>query len=202
MIVWLCLCVARAFPAQGGALLNMAQLPRWIVSDSCDSQAMYSAFLAFFHSCGGRDVRANLRHLAFIVHRGPDPGYECASGGSVSLALCRQRDCGRCPERRGGYAFRWYDQRWYSKYLRLKRPGSWTLRSDERLLTCSLAAFFLYSDDPRDGLLQAVPDDEPLCRCLCGCWKPLRYLPPAEVDRDRCYECQGQKCLCSCIGSV
>jgi len=178
----------------------MAHLPRWIISDKCDSQAMYSAFLAFLNTCEDRGVRAKLRCLTFICHHGPDPGYEAANGDSVTLLRCRKRGCRRCLEGRGGYAFRWYDQRWYAKYLRLKRPGSWTLRSDERLLTCSLAMFLLYSDDPQDGSLQAVPDDEPLCQCLCGCWKPLRYLPPADVEKDRCFECRGETCTCSCIG--
>ena len=194
--------ISAACSTQDSCLLSiaMAHLPRWIVSDKCDSQAMYSAFLAFFNTCEDQGVRAKLRCLTFIYHRGPDPGYEDAHGDSVTLLRCRKRGCIRCREARGGYAFRWYDQRWYAKYLWLKRPSSWTLRSEERLLNCSFDSFFLYSDDPQDGSLQAVPDDEPLCQCSCGCWKPLRYLAPALVEKDCCFECWGDNCGCSCIG--
>ena len=128
----------------------MAHLPRWILSEKCDSVAMFSAFLKFLHDCDDEEIRTSLRCLTFIVHQGPD-GYQPAHVADVVMVPCRKDGCKRCYEAWGGYVFRWYDQRWYSDYVRLKREGAWTLGADERTLCCRVDIVRSSSDDYRDG---------------------------------------------------
>ena len=109
-------------------LLGMANLPRWIESWKCDSQAMYSAFSKYCWSCSNAAEQNDLAALYAFIHYHPD-----ASETNLPIVVniqCQGTGCRRCASGAGGYVFRWYDKRWYTDYILLKRDGAWTLDSE------------------------------------------------------------------------
>ena len=108
----------------------MANWPRWIEDDSVDSRAMLSAYHEY---CCNRsngvvsdDDGATITLLPMIVHKSADLDPLVPTG--VTLEKCTTQGCRRCAQLCGGYKFRWYYHAWYAKYVKLSRPGAWTLR--------------------------------------------------------------------------
>ena len=64
----------------------------------------------------------------------------------------------------------------------------------KEIVLCSLK---IYSDDPD---LPRPSQYEFFCQCQCGCSKPLRLIDSSEVERQRCWECRENGCICQCIG--
>ena len=96
---------------------KMGDWPRWIDLPNVDSQAMYSAFLAYdcrmqsheeIRAGGYRPVWSG--HLMMIIHRvaeeGVVPAFRVNGTGNVKETPCQQMGCKRCEEGKGGYQFK------------------------------------------------------------------------------------------------
>ena len=105
----------------------MAHLPRWIDDSSVDSSAMLSALLWFQYQYPEQYKFDRLDELFMIEHK----FYlaELNNGRSMKRPwkACMKHGCKRCAKGEGGYQFRWYDARWYAKYVELAKEGSWKL---------------------------------------------------------------------------
>ena len=107
----------------------MAHFPRWIDDSSVDSQAMFSAVLWFQYSYPDQYELHGLQELFMVEHK---PYMDMVElNGERPLKhpwkACTQLHCKRCRDGQGGYQFRWYDTRWYAKYVELARKGSWKM---------------------------------------------------------------------------
>ena len=105
------------------------ELPRWIQSDCLDSAAMLEAFEHYKYTCAG-EAKEQLKHLYVIDHR----SRSTVVLGGIPLAVqrlrdeqprrqCRENPCARCGLWKGGYQFKWYNDRWWDTYITLhSRP--------------------------------------------------------------------------------
>jgi len=110
--------------------LTSAELPRWIDHPLVDSQAMFSAFLAYRGRCTG-EAYTQLGHLYIIEHR-HEPTV--VVGDQVIRPLdirplptrpCTAVGCERCLTSHGGWQFKWYNDRWRDTYISLRRENAW-----------------------------------------------------------------------------
>ena len=91
---------------------------------------MLSAFLDYRGRCKGQ-ARAQLDHLYMIVHTHESTfvaGNQVIRPQEMRPLPTRPFDaqrCERCRTGRGGYAFKWYHQRWRATYDRLRRENTW-----------------------------------------------------------------------------
>ena len=116
-------------------------LPRWIASSSCDSNAMFAAFSQYLHTCTTTESEA-VKDLYTIEHAQRD--FFILDGqlvvpqkinSSVPSRPCTTPYCARCEAFKGGYQFRWYSPKWDADYRKFRRPGSWC-PGDSELLVC------------------------------------------------------------------
>ena len=115
----------------------MAHLPRWIARLDVDSQAMLGAFTHWYGKASPVD-RDETRWL-YLVEHSMDPlhgflGIESRfeDGHVIPSVPCSEPGCVRCTTGRGGYKFRWFDERWADAYNRSCRAGSAALQAQVR----------------------------------------------------------------------
>ena len=101
----------------------MANLPRWIEDKTCDSAAMYSAFLAC-KSDATEEEKKDVKELYVVNHKAGS--WRTPSTREVQKN-CAETGCRRCAAGEGGYQLWWFDMRWYATYERLAREGAWKL---------------------------------------------------------------------------
>ena len=114
--------------AEGGPTtpLTSDDLPRWIDDPRVDSSAMLRAFLAYRDRCTGK-AYTQLGDIDMIVHDQAPTVVVCGQviRPSVMRPLptrkCTAQECIRCSERRGGYQFKWYHERWRDTYVKMRR---------------------------------------------------------------------------------
>ena len=107
----------------------MASWPRWVNDDTVDSTAMLEAYLYT-----RRQLSEEEQELLWLASENHLDGWmgvvsNVTPPGIVEEA-CREGPvggCARCTARRGGYKFRWYDQRWYARYVQHRRDGAWVM---------------------------------------------------------------------------
>ena len=112
--------------------LTSAELPRWIDHPRVDSQAMFSAFLAYRGRCTG-EAYTQLGHLYIIEHR-HEPTVAVSSqvirpqeihSRGQPTRPCTAQGCARCLSGHGGYQFKWYNDRWRDTYISLSKENAW-----------------------------------------------------------------------------
>ena len=88
---------------------------------------MLSAVAWFRHHYLEQYELDGLQELFMVEHK----PYMVELNGERLLKIpwkaCMQHDCKRCGDGLGGYQFRWYDTRWYDKYVELAKKGSWKM---------------------------------------------------------------------------
>jgi hypothetical protein len=110
----------------------MAHLPRWIARRDVDSQAMLGAFTHWYGKAS--PVDRDQTRMLYLVEHSMDPlhgfhGIESRFGDGhvIPSVPCSEPGCVRCTTGRGGYKFRWFDERWADAYNRSRRAGSTAL---------------------------------------------------------------------------
>ena len=105
----------------------MAHLPRWIDDSRVDSQAMLLAVLWFQNQHPDQYKFERLDELFMIDHKSYVIDLKNGRSYKRPWRACMEHGCERCAKGEGGYQFRWYDARWYGRYVELARKGSWKL---------------------------------------------------------------------------
>ena len=104
--------------------LGPMALPRWVLSDKVDSQAMYGAFLAY-KSTRPFAEQEDLNQLYIIDHKSPWSSLVPEPICAQKKHACARAGCRRCMEGKGGYMFRWYSVLWQERYCELACIGAW-----------------------------------------------------------------------------
>ena len=102
----------------------MAHLPRWIDDSRVDSQAMLSAVLWFQNQHPDQYKFKRLDELFMIDHKSYVIDLNNGRSYKRPWKACMEHGYKRCAKGEGGYQFRWYDARWYARYVELARKGS------------------------------------------------------------------------------
>ena len=114
-------------------------LPQWVDHRAVDSPAMLSAFLQW-HSYADLEEKEATADLFIIDHtmntkvkneNGKKREVRQSSAGRPSKR-CTKYQCLRCQTGRGGYQFRWFDQRWVEGYRSMRRERAWSPRRHGR----------------------------------------------------------------------
>ena len=149
---------------------RMAHYPRW---RELWSTYNLSSFLTWFHHYATEEDKQSVLHLFTVEHRrATTPGWLAANAfipqevplqvtvNGKEFALpkrrCSEDNCERCISGRGGYQFRWFDQRWTP------------LAALDLKLTPEQVNFEMYNEPWPRGL-RAIPRGRGATACSSSC---------------------------------